>query len=173
MPYFRYAAWICGIFLFSGCSPTFNWRDVRTEQAPVVALFPCKPDHNQREVLLAGQAVNMTMLGCDAGGSAFSLAYADVKDGALAGQALDAWKSVTLGNIRAPSSPSRPFVLKGADVLPQSLQVDARGTRPNGAAVVVRAVWFAVGSQVFQATVYGEGSSPVEVDTYFAGLRIQ
>lgn len=173
MPYFRTAALLCGILLFSGCSPTFNWRDIRTDPTPLLALFPCKPDTSERVVPLAGQAVKMTMLGCDAGGATFSLAYADMQDATLSGTVLGEWKANTLGNIRTQSPKERPFLLKGADVLPQSVQVEARGTRPDGTAVSAQAVWFAVGSQVFQAAVSTDGASPAEADTYFAGLRIQ
>jgi hypothetical protein len=173
MSYLRHAAWMCGIFLFSACSPTFNWREVRAAQTPLVALFPCKPDEKERPVSLAGQSVSMTVLGCDAGGSTFSVAYADMKDAALVGKALNAWRTSTLGNIRSQPYQPRPFVLKGADVGPQSVQVDARGTRPNGSSVVAQAAWFAVGTQVFQITVFGEGKSPAETEAFLTGLRIQ
>ena len=58
----------------SACTPTFNWREVRFEQAGLSALLPCKPDRATRVVQLGGQAVTATMAGCEAGGAMFTVA---------------------------------------------------------------------------------------------------
>lgn len=62
------------------CTPTFNWRDVSFEQAPVTALLPCKPDRGSRPVELAGQKVTMYMAGCEAGGALFTVALVELTD---------------------------------------------------------------------------------------------
>lgn len=173
MRYFLLVAVLCSIPILNGCSPTFNWRDVRPDQTPLVALFPCKPDQGARVVSLGAKDVTMTMLGCDAGGATFTLAYADLKDAAMTGAGLAQWKAATLGNMRTKSSSELPFLLKGARVLPQSVQVEARGFRPDGMAVAVQAVWFAAGSQVYQAAVYADASNHAAAETYFAGLGLQ
>jgi hypothetical protein len=64
----------------SACTPTFNWRDVGFEQAPVSALLPCKPDRGSRPVQLAGYTVTMHMAGCEAGGATFAVALVQVAD---------------------------------------------------------------------------------------------
>jgi hypothetical protein len=67
------------------------------------------------------------------------------------------------------------FALKGALALPQSSKVLARGHKPDGGVVMVRAVWFAQGSTVFQAAVYSSSAALDAhldaADTYFSGLR--
>lgn len=115
----------------------------------------------------------MTMLGCDAGGATFTLAHADMKDAANPGVALEQWKSATLGNMRVGSASELPFLIKGASVLPQPVRVEAHGVRPDGTAVAVHAVWFASGSQVFQAAVHADSVSPAVAESFFAGLRLQ
>ncbi|MDO8250012.1 MAG: hypothetical protein Q7T78_09900 [Rhodoferax sp.] len=162
---------LCGSPLLNGCSPTFNWRDVRPAQTSLVALFPCKPDQGERVVNLGAKGVAMTMLACDAGGITFALAYADLKDSAMTGAALVQWKAATLGNLRAQSVIEQPFMLKGAS-LPPPVLLAAPGTRPDGRAVVLQAVWFAAGSVVFQAAVYADAANPSVADTFFAGLRL-
>jgi len=163
--------------LLGGCNPTLNWRDVRTQEAPLLALFPCKPDTAERKISLADAVVSMKMLGCDAGGATFTLAYADLKDSAQVGPVLDQWREVTLGKLRAKVSRSTPFLLKGTPTLPQSLQIDALGTRQDGTTPVrAQMVWFTAGTQVFQAAVYSEvnaesAQAPV-IDTFFSGLRL-
>jgi hypothetical protein len=62
------------------CTPTFYWRDVSFEQAPVTALLPCKPDRGSRQVSLAGQQLTMHMAGCEAGGAMFAVALVELKD---------------------------------------------------------------------------------------------
>ena len=66
----------------SACTPTFNWREVRFDQAGVTALLPCKPDRAVRVVQLAGQQVSTNMAGCEAGGAMFTAALFEVPTGA-------------------------------------------------------------------------------------------
>lgn len=113
------------------------------------------------------------MLGCDAGDASFTVGYADVKDVSLVGPVLEQWKRATLGNMRAQPATEVPFILQGAAVLPQSVKVTARGSRPDGKAVDTQAVWFAVGSVVFQVAVYANTAHPAETETFFAGVKVQ
>lgn len=163
---------LCGSPFLGGCSPTFNWREVRPAQTSLVALFPCKPDQGERVVKLGANDVAMTMLACDAGDIKFALAYADLKDRAMTGAVLAQWKAATLANLRAQSVIEQPFVLKGASALSPPVLLAAPGTRPDGRAVVLQAVWFAAGSVVFQAAVYADAANPSLADTFFAGLRL-
>lgn len=172
MPYFLLAATLFGSLLLNGCSPTFNWRDVRPDQTPLVALFPCKPDQGERVVMLGAKEVTMKMLACDAGGVTFALAYANMGSPALTGVALAQWKAVTLGHLRAQSAVEQPFSLKGAELSAPPVQVAARGAHPDGSAVAVQAVWFAAGPVVFQAAVYATVANPAAAEAYFAGLRL-
>ena len=59
--------------VLTACTPAFNWRDVSFDQAGVTALLPCKPDRGTRAVQLGGQAVQMSMAGCEAGGAMFTV----------------------------------------------------------------------------------------------------
>lgn len=173
MRYFQFVAAWCGLSFLLGCSPTFNWRDVHPDQAPLTALFPCKPEQSARRVALAAKDVTMAMLTCDAGHATFTLAMAETNDASSTGAVLRQWKSATLGNMQAVTSSERLFVLKGSSGLPPPVQVLASGTRPDGTALTLQAVWFAAGSQVFQAAVVANAANPAVVETYFAGLRLQ
>jgi hypothetical protein len=161
-----------GLSVLHGCSPTFNWRDVRPDQTPLVALFPCKPDQGVRVVSMGAKDVTLTLLACNVGDATFALAYADMTDAAITGTALGQWKSATLATMRAQSSSERAFVIRGANVLPQSVQLEARGVRADGTAVAAQVVWFAVGSKVFQAAVYANTVSPAVTETFFSGLKV-
>jgi hypothetical protein len=64
--------------VLAGCTPAFNWREVGFDQAGVTALLPCKPDRGTRTVQLAGQAAQMSMAGCEAGGAMFTVSLVEV-----------------------------------------------------------------------------------------------
>ena len=122
---------------------------------------------------MGAKDVKLTMLGCKADDATFTLAYADMTDTVNMGSVLVQWKEATLGSMRAKSVSEVPFSIQGASVMPESVQVEARGTRQNGSPLGAQAVWFARGSVVYQAVVYADTLSPAVAETYFAGLRLQ
>jgi hypothetical protein len=77
----------------AACTPAFNWRDVSFDQAGVTALLPCKPDRGTRPVQLAGQSVQMSMMGCEAGGAMFTVALVQLPQAAQANQVAAEWKA--------------------------------------------------------------------------------
>lgn len=171
MRYYRFLVLSCIFYFLWACSPTFNWRDIPPGSVPLASLFPCKPDQASRVVRMADRETTITMLGCEAGGAMFALAYADVKEAASADAALAQWRIATLATMRAQASSEVPFVIKGAGPWPQSVQVQARGSRADGSPLAVQLVWFAAGTLVFQALVYADVAKPAESDTFFSGLR--
>lgn len=151
-----------------GCSPTFNWRELSLAPAGLAALFPCKPEPMVRQVNLAGHALSMTLLGCQAGGASFALAYADLQERAPAAQVLSLWRTLTLSNMAATAEQESSFLLAGVG---PGVRVSARGKRPDGSAVTAQALWFAVGTWVFQASVLADKADTALADTFFAGLK--
>jgi hypothetical protein len=171
-----WAVFLFGSFLMA-CSPGLNWRDVRPAQAPLAALFPCKPEAAERKLPLGDKEILVKMLVCEADGTAFTLGYAELKPGMPVGDVLDLWRKATLSQMKAKPPTVLPFALKGALPLPKSSRVVAQGSRPDGRTLAVDASWFAVGSMVFQAAVYfnhepNEADRAV-ADTFFSGLKIQ
>lgn len=82
----------------AACTPTFNWREVGFDQAGVTAVLPCKPDRGTRPVQLAGQSLNLSMLGCEAGGAMFTVSVLELPTGGSA--------QVVLQDLRAQSKAS-------------------------------------------------------------------
>jgi hypothetical protein len=141
----------------SACSPTFNWREVRLEAAPLEALMPCKPETAQRSVPLAGSPTELHLLACETGGLQFAIAWAELDAAAQVPQALAAWRSASLQAIAVRSEPGDESSTAWAVSVPgatQTLGVQASGQNPAGGAVQTRAVYFGRGTQVFQAAVY-------------------
>lgn len=176
MRYFQtWAVLLLGLFLLA-CSPGLNWREVRPDQVPLSALFPCKPEAAERRLPLGEKDIVVKMLVCEADGAVFTLGYAELKPDLQQGDLLDLWRKATLSQMKAKTLTPMPFVLKGALPVPP-LGVVAQGSRPDGSALAVHASWFAVGSTVFQASIYFSREVPqansAVAETFFSGLKIQ
>jgi hypothetical protein len=170
MPRLLSAAVLLGL---AACSPTFNWREVRAEPAPLKLMLPCKPDKGSRPVPMAGRQVELQVLGCETGGATFALLHGDISDPARTGEVLAQWKTATLANMRSVSQQQTPFLPAGALALPQSVQVVASGQRADGSTVESHAAYFASGSRVFQAVIYADRLSPEVAETFFSGLKFE
>ncbi len=163
------------LMALAGCTPALNWREVRFDQADVVALLPCKPDKGERTVPLAGQSVVLRMQGCDVGGATFAVAHAAWPDAAQADQALAQWKAATLANMHATAVQEEAFLPSGAIALPHSRRLTASGRRAGGGAVTAQAAWFARvrGNSIdlFQAVLYTEQLDAESSAAFFSGIR--
>ena len=161
------------LFSLAGCSPVFDWREVRAEATPLRAVLPCKPDKGARTVPMAGRPVELKVLGCEAGGATFAVLFGDVVDPLRSGEVLGQWKAATLANMRSTGASDQPFLPAGAMALPQSLRVTAAGQRADGSRVESQSAYFARGSQVFQAVIYADRIAPEAAAAFFAGLRLE
>ena len=159
--------------LLAACSPTFNWREVRPDETRLALLLPCKPDKAEKIVPLGGRPTPLRLLGCDAGGATFALAVADLGEAARATDVLAQWQALTLANMKAGAPQATPLRLKGAALSPAPVLVKAQGRRADGTAVNGQAVYFAQGTQVFQAVVYFEKLSPDVAETFFGSLSLE
>jgi hypothetical protein len=169
------AAGLAALLSLGACSPTFNWRELRLDGTPLQALMPCKPESATRTVPLAGTPTQLHMRGCEAGGLRFAVAWADVGDAAQVPVALASWRSASLQAIRVVPPPfDDPSAQWGVTVAgaPAAQGVSAQGQDPQGQPVQTRAAYFAQGTQVYQAAVYGAKLPDEAVDSFFAGLRL-
>lgn len=159
----------------AACSPTFNWREWRSEGTPLLALMPCKPESAERPVPLGGTTTTLHMHSCETGGLTFALAWAELPDAAAAPQALAQWRGAALAAIRLdPASAQQPQNQWAASV-PRASDVQglaATGTGHDSRPVQMRAVYFAQGQQIYQAAVYGNTLPEAAVTPFFDGLQL-
>jgi hypothetical protein len=161
------------LVLLAGCSPTFNWREVRAEGVPLKAMLPCKPDKGSRPVPMGGRQVELQVLGCETGGATFAVLYGDIGDAARAGEVLAQWQAATLANMHATASRRQAWVPPGATALPQSAQVVASGERADHSKVEGHAGYFARGGLVVQAVIYADRLPAEAADAFFSGLKLE
>ena len=87
--------------VLAGCSPTYNWRDYNSPDAPFSAMFPDKPVAHTRSVNLDGMNVDMTMTAAEIDGTMFAIGTGEAPDAAKAAAAVTAMKTALVKNIGA------------------------------------------------------------------------
>lgn len=157
--------------LLAACSPRYNWREVRSNDARFTVLLPAKPATLTRPVSLGGAPVAMTMTAAEVNGVAFAVGSAELADAASANAALDAMEQAMLGNIHG----SVRHETSNSTSAGRSIELEAGGTPAarGGDAPLLVARFVARDRRVYQAIVLGpEKSVPREaVDTFLDSFR--
>jgi len=157
----------------AGCSPAFNWREVRPGPGELRALLPCKPDQGSRHLSLAGQDVELEMLGCETGGALFALSHVDMGAENRVEVAQVQWQAAMLGNMQAGAPSIAGFAVKGSGQTFKPVRITAQGRRPDGGAVSAQGVWFARGAHLYHAVIYADKIRPEVTEAFFSGLEFQ
>ncbi|KQV94490.1 MULTISPECIES: hypothetical protein [unclassified Roseateles] len=152
--------------LLAACQPTLNWREVRPTGSGAVALFPCKPDIEQRPAH-AGQGA-MGLAQCEAGGGRFALSWADGPDPTQAGPALKAMPQALATKLGQPLPPAQPLLVPGMTPLPEAAEY-----RLTGAGGITRVAVFAHGGRVYQALMTLPQDDPAAWESFRAGLAME
>ena len=155
----------------AGCTPALNWREVRPEGAELVALLPCKPDRQTRSVTLAGAAVSMQVLGCNAAGTTWGVATADMGDSARVDDALAGLRAARARNLDGREGEARPATVAGLGPDQRALRLVVDGRRPDGTPVREHALLFAHGTRVFHAAALGGEPSAEALEAFFGGMK--
>ncbi len=161
------------LLALAACTPALNWREVRPAATPLQLLMPCKATAQERQVMLAGQSVALTLHACAAAGQTWGLASAALQDPARVQAALQELGAAAASNIAATEQRSHPMQVTGATPHALSQRRWLQGTLPDGKPVAMQVLVFVHGLRVFQATVLGAEPDKDSADAFFASLRIQ
>jgi hypothetical protein len=163
------------ILLLSACTPTFNWRDVRLESADGSALkaaLPCKPDTATRKQQLSDIQVDLSMMGCVADETTFTLSRIPLANPLDASKVLAAWQAAGVSNVNARPASMVTATVSGAGAWPAATRVTL-----TGAATQAHMLWFAkqtaTGVTLYQAALYGKQPSNEAVTTFYESLQLQ
>jgi hypothetical protein len=153
----------------SACSPRYDWRDYRSNDAPYAVLFPGKPATQARKIQLDSVSVDMTMTAAEVDGVIFAVGSAQVPDAAQAPAAIEAMKTALVKNIGATVTKSKSSVT-GSQTM---LEVEATGSR-NGESMLLIGRFIAKGDRIYQVIVMGNGKNIVQepVETYFSSFKL-
>ena len=155
------------------CTPALDWREVRPEAAGLVAWFPCKPLGHARQLRLVGATVEMSLFACSAADTTYAVAFADIAQPQLVGQALDEFAAAAARNIGAVQAPViTPLRIQGMTPNPSARRESFKGQLSDGRRVQEEVAVFARGTRVFQATMVGKKLDVEAVETFFGALRL-
>ena len=168
----RRAAWVLSLAL-CGCTPTYDWRDVRPDGAALTALFPCRPQHLSRKTDVAGLRLPMQVNVCDTPKETLAVGFLDVEHPGQVAGALESLRAAVQLNFAATQVQVAPLRVPGMTPNPNAVLVSMHGVSARGVPVGVTAAFFARGLRVYQATVFGGEVDAELLQTFFAGLRLQ
>jgi hypothetical protein len=161
--------------LLAACSPDFDWREVRGQDAPYVALFPAKPASNARAVSLNGAQVSMTLTAARAKGYSFAVSSAVLPDAAAAQTALIAMKAALVSNLGGSLRHERWLAAAPgkAPILELEAVAAPATAREPGRLLVAR--FIARGNFVYQAVVLGPDQDVPreEIEMFFASFKVE
>jgi hypothetical protein len=177
----RWSSWragwlICaciGAWALQACAPALDWREARTQDGQLVALFPCKPERHERRVKLGDDDLPMQLIVCRADGLTFALTSTKLADPAKVTTVLTALRVAAAANLGAQTPQVSDWRLAGMTANPQSARLQLSGRGADGAVVQEEAVFFARGLDVYQVTLLGPPWPAGVAESYFGGLRFQ
>jgi hypothetical protein len=146
----------------AGCSPVYDWREVRDEEGASLVLLPGKPARLTRPIMLEDLRVDMAMHGAQAADTAFTVGAVRLPDATdeTRRRVLDAMRAGMVRNIGGKETAVRALQVPVVD--PQgrtvgavdAIEVEATGRmRDDDATLIARFV--AVGPRAWQCVVLG------------------
>ncbi|TFW17770.1 hypothetical protein E4L96_13995 [Massilia arenosa] len=160
-------ALLCLALALAACSPTYNWRDYSSPDAPYRVMFPDKPAKHTRSVDLNGVHVNMTMTAAEVEGTMFAVGSAETADPAQAQAALDAMKTALVRNIGATLSSEK----RAAGPV---IDIEATGVQ-NGQPMRLVGHFEARGKRIYQVVALGRARDmqAEQVDQFMSSFALQ
>jgi len=137
------AAVFFSVIGLSACQPSLNWRTVQMPGTALSFELPCKPDKTTKPVTMAGQALELSVMGCEAGDAVWAVMSAKLSADTDRTELLKGWRQATLQNMRANKIEDASWIPGRVAALPGALRSKASGTSAKGQPVRAHAVWFA------------------------------
>jgi hypothetical protein len=155
----------------SACSPHWNWREIRSDDAPVSVLLPAKPSSHTGDIDLNGNKVTMFMTATEVNGVNFAMGSIAIDDPTKHADALLAMQTAMVRNINGEIRTQKTVKLEGGIT---ANEIMASGRIGNANMPVLMAARFASkGKWLVQAVVVGpEKNMPQEVIETFLGSLI-
>lgn len=173
---FRLSLVLLFCLALTACSPTYDWREIRGEDAPYIALMPGKPSSHTRVVNLNGMEVSMTLTAAEVEDVVFAIGTAELDDASRSAFALEAMKTALIRNISGTVRSEKHLPAVGQPGLPV-VQLEAAGTpaatgqqKPH----LLLARLVAKDRHIYQVLVLGPEArvKREEADTFFSGFKI-
>ena len=164
---------LLAVGLLLACSPKFDWRDYRSNDAPYAVLFPGKPGTQSRGVNLDGLEVNMAMAAAEVDGVTFAVGSAVLADANAAPKALAAMKTAMVKNIAGTITSDQVAGASSANGQQLILAVQAKGSQ-HGEPVLLIGRFIAKDKRIYQVVVIGREKHITQesVETFMSSFKL-
>lgn len=153
----------------AGCTPKYDWRDVKGTVVPFTVLMPGKPTILEKPVSLDGVKAQMTMTAVEIDGVAFAVGSAELTNPAQARAALTVMKETMVKNIDGT------IVKEDAQFgdVASNIDIVAKGLTSSGMKRQLRAHFVATNRRVYQVVVLGPEKTiqPEAVETFLKSFK--
>ena len=160
------------IMALCACSPTWNWREVSSTDAPYTVLLPAKPTSYTRPLDLNGLQVDMSMTAAEVSEVNFAVASAKITDAGQRQAALTNMQAAMLRNIGSEQHSEKLVMLKGGA---SATEIVAQGQAGRNKTPVMLYARFAIhGEYVIQAIALGPKAqlAPEIAETFLTSFTL-
>ena len=119
------AAVFFSVLGLSACQPSLNWRNVQMPETTLSFELPCKPDKTTKPVSMAGQTLELSVVGCEAGDAVWAVMSAKLRADADRTELLKGWRQAALQNMRANQIEDASWIPGRVAALPGALRSKA------------------------------------------------
>ncbi|MFL6676258.1 MAG: hypothetical protein ACJ8LG_23575 [Massilia sp.] len=164
---------VIAAFTLAACSPTYNWRDYNSPDAPYRVMFPAKPATHTRTVDIDGMQVNMTMAAAEVEDTMFAVGSADAPDPQRAQAAVAAMKTALVRNIGATITNEKTAATAAGATQGTSIDIEASGNR-NGVPMRLLGHFESRGTRIYQVIVMGKAKSiaPEQAEQFLTSFKL-
>lgn len=165
------------ILFLCACTPALNWRDIRWQSADgsaLKAILPCKADQATRQQHMENFKVDLSMMGCVANETTFTMSRITLTSPLDAPKVLAAWQAASMRNIR----PKPSGVLAIAATVSGASAWPPTGRQAiDGEVTQAHMLWFAKQTAssltLYQAATYSKNMSDEATTTFFESIQVQ
>ncbi|MFC7288607.1 hypothetical protein ACFQPC_11215 [Herminiimonas glaciei] len=166
-------------FVLTACSPKFDWREIRSNDAPYAVAMPSKPNTVTRQIDLNGTQVAMTMTVSTVDGVTFAVGSAELPDATQAQVSLNSMKTALVknivGTVKEEKVLTMPHGTAGGQLAVTEIQaLGAAGANGDDQVRVLFARFVAKDKRVYQLVVTGAEKVVKRelVDTFFSSFKL-
>jgi hypothetical protein len=167
--FFKLSALI-SLVVMSACSPKFDWREIRNDEANFVVLLPSKPAVFSREIQLEDVKVTMKMQAAKVDDINFAVGFFQTDNNSDKAKLLAAMKTGMLKNIQGKE------VIEGDKNQNPSNKshITAVGKLASGGNVKMVAQFVSQGPWLYQVVVMGDEKqlTPEVVDMFMTSFKL-
>ncbi len=152
------------LLLATACSPKFDWRDARGNDAPFTILMPGKALSDSKDLQLEGMKLKVSMLATEVEGISFAVASTKAEDAGKAGQIMEAMKNGMIKNLQGTPETTKTT---------SAGTIEVRGKLQNGTPALMIGRFLIHGPWVYQIVMLGQEKDMKQdvVDTFMTSFK--